>query len=151
MTRLQVTLAQLMALVLFLGLGLAALRNANGLWASLTYTVAIVMISAAPLGAAARRGNRRLRWAGFAVFGWIYVLIAQLPGMEAHFGRGRLQKPLLPIEWVIHESLPFIHPLATSATDEYQQIAHSLGIIVFGLLGAITSRVIVPKDEQRYP
>src|SRR5215470_3124739 len=107
MTRLQVTLAQLMALVLFLGLGFAALRNANGLWASLTYTVAIVMISAAPLGAAARRGNRRLRWAAFAVFGWIYVLIAQLPGMEAYFGMGRLQKPLLPIEWAIHESLPF--------------------------------------------
>jgi hypothetical protein len=151
MARLQVTLAQLMALVLFLGLGFAALRNANGLWASLSYTVAIVMISAAPLGAAARRGIGRLRWAGFAIFGWIYVLIAQLPYMEAQVDRDRLQKPLLPIEWAIDASLPFIHPSATFATHEYQQIAHSLGIIVFGLLGAITSRVIVPKDERRYP
>jgi hypothetical protein len=72
MSRLRFTLAQLMALVIYLGFGLAALRNANPFWAGATYTLAIITIAAAPLGAYARRGTARLTWAGFAVFGWTY-------------------------------------------------------------------------------
>jgi hypothetical protein len=51
MTRLRFNLAQLMAVVFCLGFGFAALRSADDFWASVTYTVAIIMIAAAPVGA----------------------------------------------------------------------------------------------------
>jgi len=40
MNRFRFTLAQLMAIVLFIGFGFAALRNANALWASATFSLA---------------------------------------------------------------------------------------------------------------
>ena len=40
MTRLRFTLAQLIAFVLFIGFGFAALRNADGLWASAAFSSA---------------------------------------------------------------------------------------------------------------
>ena len=69
MTRLRFTLAQLMAVVLFIGFGFAALRNANGLWASATFSLAILTVSVAVAGACSRQGRARMPWAGFAVAG----------------------------------------------------------------------------------
>ena len=79
MTRFRLTIAQLMAIVLYLSLGFAALRNADRLWASATFTLSIVAISTALLGALIRRGRARPAWIGFAVFGWTYLLLSTLP------------------------------------------------------------------------
>ena len=73
MTRLRFTLAQLMAAVIFIGLGFAALRSASLLWASAVFTLTVAVLSAAILGAMARRGRARMTWAGFALFGWVYL------------------------------------------------------------------------------
>src|SRR4051812_10405378 len=73
MTRPRFTLAHLMAVVLFLGLGFAALRSGSLLWASATFTLTVAALSAAILGAMARRGRVRMTWAGFALFGWVYL------------------------------------------------------------------------------
>jgi hypothetical protein len=73
MTRLRFTLAQLMATVIFIGLGFAALRSASLLWASAVFTLTVAVLSAAILGAMARRRRARMTWAGFALFGWIYL------------------------------------------------------------------------------
>ena len=79
MTRPRLTIAQLMTLILFVGLGFAALRNANPYWASGTLTLAIISILVALLGAFARTGKARMTWTGFAIFGWAYLLIDLLP------------------------------------------------------------------------
>ena len=68
MPRLRFTLAALLAIVLFLGFGFAALRNADAFWASATYMLALLMVAVAPLGALTRKGRARMAWAGFAVF-----------------------------------------------------------------------------------
>jgi hypothetical protein len=73
MTRLRFSLAQLMAAVIFIGLGFAALRSASRLGASAVFTLTVAVLSAAILGAMARRGRPRMTWAGFALFGWIYL------------------------------------------------------------------------------
>src|SRR2546423_1907622 len=73
MTRLRFTLAQLMAAVVFIGLGFAALRSASVLWASAVFTLTVAVLSAAILGAMGRRGRARMTWAGFALFGWVYL------------------------------------------------------------------------------
>src|SRR4051794_24921422 len=73
MTRFRFTLAQLMAAVIFIGLGFAALRSAPRLVASAVFTLTVAVLSAAILGAMARRGRVRMTWAGFALFGWTYL------------------------------------------------------------------------------
>jgi hypothetical protein len=102
MTRLRFTLAQLMAIVLYLGFGFAALRNADEFWESAAATLAIILIAAALVGASARGGRARTPWIGFAVFGWAYLITAHLPP---------LRKPHLLIEWGIARLQPYIKPL----------------------------------------
>lgn len=79
MTRPRFTLAQLMAVVLLIGLGLAAQWNSNEVWASATYTLAIMGLATATISALTRRSTARLTWAGYAVFGWIDLLVGLLP------------------------------------------------------------------------
>jgi hypothetical protein len=79
MSRTRYTLAQLMATVCYAAFAFAALRNADEIWASATYTLAFLMVSVAPLGALTRQGRGRIAWAGFAVFGWSRFLVGALP------------------------------------------------------------------------
>jgi hypothetical protein len=73
MTRLRFTLAELMAAVIFIELGFAALRSASPLWASAVFTLTVAVLLVAVLGAMARRGRARMTWAGFALFGRVYL------------------------------------------------------------------------------
>ena len=75
MARPRLTIAQLMTIILFLGVAFAALRNANEFWASATYTLAVITVSTALVGAIARKGKSRMTWIGFAVFGWACLII----------------------------------------------------------------------------
>jgi hypothetical protein len=74
-TRLRFTLAQSMAVVLFIGFGFAALRNADALWASAAFSLAILTVSVALAGACSRREAARMPWAGFAVAGGLRLVI----------------------------------------------------------------------------
>jgi hypothetical protein len=153
MTRLRFTLAQLMAIVLSVGFGFAALRNADLFWASATYTLAIIMIAAAPVGAFARKGTARMTWTGFAVFGWTYLLVDQLqPWDRGGLGFGPILKPILLIEWGIARLQPYIYP-AGGGRDlrPYEQVSLSLGMILFGLVGAVLCRLVTVKDERPHP
>jgi hypothetical protein len=161
MTRLRLTITQLMAVVLYFGFGLAALRNANDFWASATFTVAIAAISLALVGALARKGRARMIWAGIAVFGWVYLLIVLLPPRHnGGLGFGPIPWPHLLIEWGAACLQPFIYPLppgayplppGTSGLLQYEQVGHSLGIILFGLAGAVLGRLVAVSDDRPNP
>ncbi len=155
MTRLRFTLAQLMAVVLLVGFGFAALRNADEFWASATYTLAIILIAAALVGAFARSGRACTPWIGFTVFGWTYLLIVHLPPWGfGGLGFGPISKPVLLIEWGTARLLPVIKPpgtgggAAASFLMPYEQVSQSLGIILFGLVGAVLGRLIAGKDGK---
>jgi hypothetical protein len=149
MTRLRFTLAQLVAVVLFIGFGFAALHNADEFWASATYTLAITLIAASLVGAIVRRSEARATWAGFAVFGWTYLLVVRLPPCDTGgLGFGPIPTPNLLIEWAIGRLQPYIYPtLGGRDLTPYEQVSHSVGIILFGLLGAVVGRLFVTKDE----
>src|SRR5262249_46537358 len=74
--RTQFSLAGLMAVVLFIALGFAALLNATALWASVLFMFTVALMSAAILGAIACRGKTRMTWVGVGIFGWVYLGIA---------------------------------------------------------------------------
>src|SRR5262245_35286087 len=83
MRRFRFTIARLLILILFCGLGFAALREANDLWDSsvLTLTVGVLLVSV--LLAIHRPERRRAFWVGFALFGWGYLGSASIPPVES--------------------------------------------------------------------
>src|SRR4051812_29116963 len=76
MSRPRVSIAGLMGVVLFIGVGFAALKGASRLWASALFTLTLAVLLGASLGAVARRGPERMAWTGFAVFGWSYLILS---------------------------------------------------------------------------
>jgi hypothetical protein len=160
MTRPRFTLAQLMAIVLYLAFGFAALRNSDEFWASATHTCAIVLIAGALVGALVRKGRARTAWVGCTVFGWTQLLIVHLPESEVGgLGFGPIRKPLLLFEWATAGLQPYIKPVpprigGPGSADylmSYEQVSQSLEIILFALIGAVLGRVLAVNDEPPNP
>jgi hypothetical protein len=153
MSRFRITIAQSLAIVLFVGLACAAMRICNVWTSSAVFTIAVVMVLAAFLGAIGRKGHARMIWAGFGIFGLAYILLG-LPEPEPPGTNGlpkRLTQGML-IEQSLTEMLPYI----ASSTDFIWQLnnektVHSLGIITFGFFGAVVGRVLAPKEDRSDP
>ena len=69
----------LMGCVLACGIGFAALRDANPIWASVMGLATLALLGVAVLGIVHRRGRKRAWWLGFALFGGLYHLLAAGP------------------------------------------------------------------------
>jgi hypothetical protein len=80
--RFRITIARLIAAIGFIGLGLAALRFATELWASLVFTSTLLVLALAATYAAQRRGPRRAFWSAFVAFGVGYMVLAFGPWCE---------------------------------------------------------------------
>jgi hypothetical protein len=157
MSRPRLSVGGLMALVAYVGFGVAALRNADPSWASASFTNAIGAISIAPVGAFARQGRARATWAGFAIFGWAYFLVPLLPARETGgFRFGPIPWPHSLIESVLAGLQPSIMPVppgtSPTATADllvpYDQVAHSLGVILCGLVGAALARLVLARGDR---
>jgi hypothetical protein len=171
MNRLRFNLAQLMTIVLFIGFGFAALRSASILWASAVFTLTVAVLSVAVLGAMARRGRSRMTWAGFALFGWVYLGTTFGPWAAAHgitappyatrwpldYWDVKLWRPgggMIDTAAMGERLIPRfpLRPLLTNP-DAFQarRIGHCLAALLVGLVGAISGRLLAPKDEQPNP
>ena len=82
MRRFQFTIAGLLGVVVFLGIGLAALRAASDAWDAAPFGVTLMALLISVLLAVHRTDVRRAYWVGFALFGWAYLLASQLPTIE---------------------------------------------------------------------
>jgi hypothetical protein len=154
MTRPRLTIAQMMTLILLVGIGFAALRTANEFWASATYTLAIISILAAVPCAFDRKSKARMTWAGFAVFGWGYLLIDLLPTRSVDsLGIGPIPWPSLIIDVGAALLKPHINtsPPETSELKQYYQVTHSLAIILVGLVGAVIGRLVASRNDHPNP
>jgi hypothetical protein len=69
----------LMVLIAGSATGLAALRNANELWATVMMMLALGLVCVAGLWAILLRGRERAWWLGFAVFGCTYLSVSLSP------------------------------------------------------------------------
>jgi hypothetical protein len=151
MKRLRFTIANLMVVVLYVGLGFAALRNPNGFWASATFTLAIMAVSAAVVGAVARKGQARMTWLGFAVFGWASLLIwlttAQTIDDSAN------GPPVTVMTWGLRRLVPYFNqaPFGSTTWMNYLQICHSLEVILAGFVGAVLGRHVAVQDDRPDP
>ena len=69
----------LMVLIAGSAVGLAALRNANELWARVMMMLALGLVCVAGLWAILLRGRERAWWLGFAVLGCMYLSVSLSP------------------------------------------------------------------------
>jgi hypothetical protein len=143
------TIAQLMAIVLYLGTGFAALRNATEFWASATLTLAAAIVLAATLGAFARKGTRRFAWAGFAAFGWTCALTEWLSFLAMR----QYAPPPMLVLWGFRTLQPYIQPSAAGGDPyiRYYQISISLEVVLFGVVGAIVGRLVAAEVDRPNP
>jgi hypothetical protein len=139
MNRFRFSIAQLMALVLFVGFGFAALRNANEYWASASFGLAIVAVSVGLAGACSRKEGARMPWAAFGIAGglslWTWV--------SATSANGPAGKPPSPL-------FEMLQSYMTPATDvvAYIQVSYSLDAVLLGCLGAIIGQFLAQNDER---
>jgi hypothetical protein len=75
-------IASMLAIILVLGVGFAALRESSDLWVSGIFCVALVCLMISILLALHHTEFRRAFWIGFTVFGWIYLGLSLVPSIE---------------------------------------------------------------------
>jgi hypothetical protein len=81
----RLSIRSLMAFIVAAAVSLAALRNANELWAGMLLIVALAAVGFALMGAAILRGKERHWWAGFAFFGGAYLALTVGPWLGNTF------------------------------------------------------------------
>jgi hypothetical protein len=82
MRRFRFHIGSLLILVVLLGVGFAALREANDLWDSVVLSAAAGVLLVSVLLVIHRKAEKRAFWAGFALFGWGYVGLTLMPSIE---------------------------------------------------------------------
>jgi hypothetical protein len=104
MRRPRVSLAGLMGFILVCGLGIAALRDASETWAGVMLLATLGLLAAAVLGVVYRRGGRRARWLGFALFGWGYLVLTFGPWFVSEV------RPKLPTSKLLNDLHARLNP-----------------------------------------
>jgi hypothetical protein len=80
---LRYNIAGALGAIVFVAVGLAALREADVLWDSWLFSLTLGLMLFAVLLAAHRTGDRRAFWIGFALFGWGYLSSSLIPSTES--------------------------------------------------------------------
>ncbi len=86
--RWQFSLRTLLVVVVFIAVGCGALVAASETWLTIVYSATFAVLFIAVLGGLFRRGRTRAFWAGFAVIGWLYLVLVY--GLWEENGRPRL-------------------------------------------------------------
>jgi hypothetical protein len=81
--KLRFNIANLLVLILVLGVGFAALRESSEFWASGLFTATLGSLLISILLAVYRTDSRRPFWIGFALFGWTYLGFSLVPSIES--------------------------------------------------------------------
>jgi hypothetical protein len=149
--RFRLSILGLMGMIAIIGVGMAAIRNNDEIWAAVILGLTISALCTSTLVAIYRRGA----WAGFAVFGWAIFLLCQ-PN-SARF-EGQVPQTTAVAGWLLQFTI-LPTPSTTRAFFE-QDVIHSvrsllcLLSLIVGLLGAIVGgfiarRCVVRRDDQR--
>jgi hypothetical protein len=135
----------LMALIAVVGAGLAALRNADGLWAGMLLLVALGALGVAVMGALILRGKGRAWWGGFAFFSGGYLALTLGPWFGETF-RSQLGTTHL-LEYV-HES---VAGSSVATVDVSRADARSFLFRVETSDGAVHKRMVPNSASESAP
>jgi hypothetical protein len=83
MRRIRFHIGGLLGLIILIAVALAALREANDLWASAVFTVTLAVLLISVLLSVHRAQASRAFWLGFALFGCTYLGLCLIPLIES--------------------------------------------------------------------
>lgn len=111
--------------------------------ASAASTVTVTLMAAATVVSIARSGRTRLTWAGFAVFGWAYLLMCGKNSYGSAF-------PFLVTDILISDISNQIRFFMAPSMDRtpLDMIGHAVAAILFGLLGAALARSLAGRPAR---
>jgi hypothetical protein len=137
------SIAGLLAFVLVCGLGLAALKAASGMWASVMVTLAAVALLTSIVGAA--KGRNRAGWLGFAVFAWGYVVLNFAPWCRD------VVYPHLLTTTAILESYRHLHPKPPALTQVYVDDPVEIPTEMFNIGSVVDDRRFFDPSPRYVP
>jgi hypothetical protein len=103
MPRLRMSLSSLMVTVAVIALGLAGITSASRLWTVVAATATLALLLSAILASWLASGLERGFWAGFAVFGWTYLVLVNWDWVGGQFGHDLTPNLGAAAEWLIPE------------------------------------------------
>lgn len=161
------SLATLLVLMLFVAIGCAALVNANDTWRQAIVTLTVITLTVSTLVAVVRRDKFGLTARGFAVAGWIYLILALVPAVGLRnelltdkalvWLVGRIHGQRAPeqtwpgeLEFSSEGTLIGLVNISTVQTweantaqrNDFYIIGHALWAIVLACLGGIVARLV---------
>lgn len=146
MGRFRVSLAGISGVFLVAGIVAAALRAPSERWASGAFSLAVLVLAAATLGACCAQGERRGYWGGFAILGWGYMFLCFGPWCDSKVAPLLFTKTLgeYAHDHFGHEAMFQEYtrdiPGTTIHMYGYQQVGHALSALLAGLLGGAVGR-----------
>ncbi len=177
MIRFRFSIAGLMAAVLVVAVGFAALQNASDWWCSSLFTITLALFLFATIGAI--RGGDRTFWLGFALFGWAYMIASYEP-----WSKHAKTPPVLVTTKLLNRLYPHISTVPPDEVviggegawkdprnieivssfkagkitffrndmDNFLQVGHFVASWLFALIGGtIGSRLFAHRAEQNRP
>ncbi|AMV37814.1 hypothetical protein [Planctomyces sp. SH-PL62] len=123
---------------------LAALGNANDLWASLTFTLAILSVCTSAVAASVRKD--RAAWAGFALAGWAALLVWLLTSQAVGDIDGH-PRPFFAL--LAAHFRPQLNPAASGGSPliHYRHVSQALDVMLTGFAGSLLARFIARADR----
>jgi hypothetical protein len=147
MNRFHVTIRSLMALVLFVGVGFAALRDPSMWWVGAVLACLIGLLLTACVGAIYRTGRERAFWLGIVVFGGGYLLLAQVLSSD---GTGN---PVAFINRVLDTAAhnAWLNPAQINGTinGDYSAVGNKLVMILVAMIGSVVAVAFHDSRERR--
>ena len=147
----QVTIAGLCGVVFLSSLGMAALRSPSVLVAQAFATLALTCLMIATL--AAIFATRRALALGFAVFGWIYLVLVFGPGFSDQVAPWLLSSRLLDEAygqgtsdygaWEGNHLTEYLRRGGDARFLQFRIVGHSLFAIGHGIFGAVLASLLV--------
>jgi hypothetical protein len=175
------SIASILVLVLFVAIGFAALREATDAWDSGMLAATLLALLVAVLLAVHRRDERRAFWMGFALSGWLYLVVSLVPSIESRLPttRGlvylgsRVQSPQANVAVGSAWSRPrMVRAIGfapdgtmlapggpgsvriwntTGASETFVRIGHSLVALLLAFAGGHLSHGIAKHEAERLP
>ena len=139
MPRFRVSIAGLLTLVAVVALWMASLRSASVWWTSIFSTLTLGILLTAVLGVFFLRGPDRAFWAGFALFGLVYLALVNWDWIGAQFGHD-LTSGLSALANAVIPPVPALNPPNTQATQQHYELARNHQVMLgnFAQIGRLT-------------
>src|SRR6516225_9358652 len=97
----RITIAGMLWGVAVIGFWLSSLRSTGRLWISAAAVVTLGLLLTAVLGAIFSRGPERAFWTGFALFGWVCLILVDWDWIGGQFGHNLTAGLSESAEWLL--------------------------------------------------